>query len=385
MGTSWGLGFERFDTPSGAIIGHDGGTIGQSAFLRMVPEAGVAVALLTNGGDTISLYRDVVGHVLERAHRAPAPGAARAAGGPGAHRRQPVRRHLLRRGRRPDRQPGRRRPDLAGADPEGALRGARREAGAQGARPLPRRQPDPRSSPTTACTCRTPSSATTATATPSTCTSAAPSGAPEPDPPQATQSPREQGTAHEADTAALGVCAAAALLAACGGGATATLRHNSDSNSRGEVAASTSTAARSPWRSRATRASSTRSPPPAASCSPSTSSRYDNLVSVDAETGEIQSQLATEWKVDGTTVTLTLARGHHLRRRQRLHRDDRRRQHRLRRRPEEQEPLPRHVPAGRRDREGRRRRRHGDDHAGAARAVRAQRPRQPADGLRGRA
>ena len=36
---------------------------------------------------------------------------------------------------------------------------------------------------------------------------------------------------------------------------------------------------------------------------------YDNLVSVDAETGEIQSQLATEWKVDGTTVTLTLAEG----------------------------------------------------------------------------
>jgi CubicO group peptidase (beta-lactamase class C family) len=65
MGTSWGLGFERFDTADGAIIGHDGGTIGQSAFLRIVPEAGVAVALLTNGGDTVSIYRDVVGHVIE--------------------------------------------------------------------------------------------------------------------------------------------------------------------------------------------------------------------------------------------------------------------------------------------------------------------------------
>jgi CubicO group peptidase (beta-lactamase class C family) len=65
MGTSWGLGFERFDTPTGDIIGHDGSTIGQGAFLRMVPEAGVAVALLTNGGDMVSLYRDVVGHVLE--------------------------------------------------------------------------------------------------------------------------------------------------------------------------------------------------------------------------------------------------------------------------------------------------------------------------------
>ena len=64
MGTSWGLGFERFDTPAGEIIGHDGSTIGQGAFLRMVPEAGVAVALLTNGGDVVSLYRDVVAHVL---------------------------------------------------------------------------------------------------------------------------------------------------------------------------------------------------------------------------------------------------------------------------------------------------------------------------------
>lgn len=64
MGSSWGLGFERFDTPTGVIIGHDGSTIGQGAFLRMVPESGVAVALLTNGGDVIPLYRDVVGQVL---------------------------------------------------------------------------------------------------------------------------------------------------------------------------------------------------------------------------------------------------------------------------------------------------------------------------------
>lgn len=64
MGDSWGLGFERFDTPQGAVVGHDGNTIGQAAFLRTVPEAGVAVALLTNGGDALSLYRDVVGQLL---------------------------------------------------------------------------------------------------------------------------------------------------------------------------------------------------------------------------------------------------------------------------------------------------------------------------------
>ena len=65
MGTSWGLGFERFDTPDGPIVGHDGSTVGQGAFLRMVPSEGVAVALLTNGGDMISLYHAIVGQVLD--------------------------------------------------------------------------------------------------------------------------------------------------------------------------------------------------------------------------------------------------------------------------------------------------------------------------------
>jgi hypothetical protein len=46
------------------VIGHDGGTIGQSAFLRVVPDAGVAVALLTNGGNTIALFRELYGELL---------------------------------------------------------------------------------------------------------------------------------------------------------------------------------------------------------------------------------------------------------------------------------------------------------------------------------
>ena len=64
MGTSWGLGFERFDTADGEIIGHDGSTIGQNAFLRIVTDSGVAVALLTNGGDVLSLYQELYDHVL---------------------------------------------------------------------------------------------------------------------------------------------------------------------------------------------------------------------------------------------------------------------------------------------------------------------------------
>jgi CubicO group peptidase (beta-lactamase class C family) len=64
LANTWGLGFERFESSGTTIIGHDGGTIGQSAFLRIVPAAGVAVALLTNGGATMALYADLVGHVL---------------------------------------------------------------------------------------------------------------------------------------------------------------------------------------------------------------------------------------------------------------------------------------------------------------------------------
>ncbi|WP_193608745.1 serine hydrolase domain-containing protein [Nocardioides lijunqiniae] len=64
MGTHWGLGWELFDTPDGVLVGHDGNTIGQAAFLRIVPEKGVAIALLTNGGDAFPLYRDIYSHLL---------------------------------------------------------------------------------------------------------------------------------------------------------------------------------------------------------------------------------------------------------------------------------------------------------------------------------
>jgi CubicO group peptidase (beta-lactamase class C family) len=64
MGSAWGLGWEIFDFPGGTVIGHDGGTIGQAAFLRLVPGRDVAVAVLTNGGNPFPLYRTIVGRVL---------------------------------------------------------------------------------------------------------------------------------------------------------------------------------------------------------------------------------------------------------------------------------------------------------------------------------
>jgi CubicO group peptidase (beta-lactamase class C family) len=60
----WGLGWTLFDYPGGTVIGHDGATLGQSAFLRVVPETGIALALLTNGGDVLPVFRTVFGHLL---------------------------------------------------------------------------------------------------------------------------------------------------------------------------------------------------------------------------------------------------------------------------------------------------------------------------------
>jgi CubicO group peptidase (beta-lactamase class C family) len=65
MGTHWGLGFELFDFPTGFVFGHDGGTVGQSAFLRIVPGKDVAIALLTNGGNPIAVYFEVYRHLLK--------------------------------------------------------------------------------------------------------------------------------------------------------------------------------------------------------------------------------------------------------------------------------------------------------------------------------
>jgi dipeptidyl aminopeptidase/acylaminoacyl peptidase len=56
LGDSWGIGWIRFGWGGSRLVGHDGNTIGQAAFLRVLPEAGLAVTLLTNGGNARDLY-----------------------------------------------------------------------------------------------------------------------------------------------------------------------------------------------------------------------------------------------------------------------------------------------------------------------------------------
>lgn len=57
--SGWGLGWFLQDWQGSRVYGHDGGTIGQRAYLRIFPEAGLAVALLTSGGQPDGLYREL--------------------------------------------------------------------------------------------------------------------------------------------------------------------------------------------------------------------------------------------------------------------------------------------------------------------------------------
>ncbi|MDR1077201.1 MAG: serine hydrolase [Propionibacteriaceae bacterium] len=59
LGDSWGLGWIRYDWNGYRAIGHDGNTVGQAAFLRLLPQHGLAIALLTNGGSSHDLYEEL--------------------------------------------------------------------------------------------------------------------------------------------------------------------------------------------------------------------------------------------------------------------------------------------------------------------------------------
>ncbi|SHJ67569.1 CubicO group peptidase, beta-lactamase class C family [Nocardiopsis flavescens] len=65
LGEAWGLGWILYDWDGHRVVGHDGNTVGQSAFLRLLPGSGLAVGLLTNGGRTRDLYQDLYGEVFD--------------------------------------------------------------------------------------------------------------------------------------------------------------------------------------------------------------------------------------------------------------------------------------------------------------------------------
>ena len=54
----WGLGWFRLGWDGTRVLGHDGGTLGQAALLRVVPDAGVAFAASVNGGTNGAAFFD---------------------------------------------------------------------------------------------------------------------------------------------------------------------------------------------------------------------------------------------------------------------------------------------------------------------------------------
>lgn len=64
LGSHWGLGWILMRWSDREVYGHDGATIGQGAFLRVVPDAGVALCLLTNGGHARDLFEDLFREAL---------------------------------------------------------------------------------------------------------------------------------------------------------------------------------------------------------------------------------------------------------------------------------------------------------------------------------
>ncbi|TWD82994.1 CubicO group peptidase (beta-lactamase class C family) [Kribbella amoyensis] len=62
--TGIGLSWRLYDWGGRRLFGHDGTTIGQLAFLRVDPEARLAVCLLTNSGKAPALFESVVDEVF---------------------------------------------------------------------------------------------------------------------------------------------------------------------------------------------------------------------------------------------------------------------------------------------------------------------------------
>ncbi|PRB07620.1 serine hydrolase [Microbacterium sp. MYb64] len=85
QGAAWGLGWELFAREGRTIPGHDGNTIGQSASLRVLPEEGVAVAVLANGGEPHPIFTALVDAVLEELAGIAAAPAPAPAGSPPPH------------------------------------------------------------------------------------------------------------------------------------------------------------------------------------------------------------------------------------------------------------------------------------------------------------
>ena len=65
LGDRWGIGWILFDWNGHHGFGHDGATVGQRAYLRILPEARLAVCLFTNGGNGMTAFRTLCGEIMQ--------------------------------------------------------------------------------------------------------------------------------------------------------------------------------------------------------------------------------------------------------------------------------------------------------------------------------
>ena len=143
LGTGWGLGWELFENVGVPMVGHDGNTVGQASFLRVVPELGLSVALLTNGGDPYGLFHDVVGHVLRELAGIELAGHPEPRPTPSPSATSRATRHLRQPGDAGRREPGRRRPGVVRDLAEGCLARPGQPGAALGAGPSRPGRPHP--------------------------------------------------------------------------------------------------------------------------------------------------------------------------------------------------------------------------------------------------
>jgi CubicO group peptidase (beta-lactamase class C family) len=65
LGDRWGVGWILFEWDGRPLYGHDGSTVGQRAYLRVAPDARLAVCLLTNGGESGAAFKALCGEVMQ--------------------------------------------------------------------------------------------------------------------------------------------------------------------------------------------------------------------------------------------------------------------------------------------------------------------------------
>jgi len=64
LGDGWGLGWILYTLGTPTVIGHDGSTIGQQGYMRIVPDRDLVIVLLTNGGGMGALFEELVRPLL---------------------------------------------------------------------------------------------------------------------------------------------------------------------------------------------------------------------------------------------------------------------------------------------------------------------------------